>query len=434
MALSTTSASSTYNSLLPRADADDVATDRHAPAPREATTPHSERLSPPENALAPTPTPRTGEESLDPTERRILVVEENPATRRDLRFLLQARGYEVFETGGTTEALKLLEAVRPDLVLLGAAQSPSDDFENCRRLKATEALAEAPIIFLVEEADGWSATEGFLAGASDYIAKPIRVREALSRIEKHLGVRKLLQARGREIAELHSLHRTRDRVLRLASHDLRNSMNSIGDLAEMLSEDQFGKVSAEQKKVLSWITAAASGVTDLVEDLEAIASIESAGPPTKRTTQRLSEVAQTTVRLAHGTAAKKEQTLHLTVESEPAALSFDRNQVRRVIENLVSNAIKFSPPTSRIDLRLRQVADGIRLEVLDQGPGVPIEEQAHLFNEFSLTSVRPTAGERSTGLGLYIARQIITHHAGEIGMHNRPEGGACFHFTLPTQS
>ncbi len=364
-------------------------------------------------------------------DTRILVVESHVASRRELSDLLNSRGYEVIESGTGEEVLSLADSLRPDLILIAATPGESDCFEICRQIKAMESLTEVPVIFLVDDAETWNATAGFLAGASDFIAKPIREREAISRIEKHLKVCRLLRSRSEQIDELDSLNQAKDRVLRMTSHELRNTMSNITDLAEMITTEEFGSLTDEQKKALGWITSAAEGVREMVNDLQAIVSIDSERDEARFSSQKISEVAQTTVRLAQGTAAKKQLSLSLNIKTEPPPSAFDRNQIRRVIENFISNAIKFSSSGGSVRVLVDSTEEQARIEVHDEGPGVPENEQTRLFNEFCFTSARPTAGETSTGLGLYICRQIVAQHGGEIGMYNRPEGGACFFFSLP---
>ncbi|MEO5958551.1 MAG: ATP-binding protein, partial [Opitutaceae bacterium] len=105
--------------------------------------------------------------------------------------------------------------------------------------------------------------------------------------------------------------------------------------------------------------------------------------------------------------------------------------MKQVVDNLLSNAVKYSPPGSAIAADLRMEANGAwRFSVKDQGPGIPAAERHKLFQEFGRLSVQPTAGEKSTGLGLAICRRIVEAHAGTIGADNLPDRGAEFHVTF----
>jgi signal transduction histidine kinase len=115
----------------------------------------------------------------------------------------------------------------------------------------------------------------------------------------------------------------------------------------------------------------------------------------------------------------------------------DAARIRQVIDNLLSNAVKYSPPGSHVTVRVEQVqspAPAAVLSVRDQGPGIPDAERGRLFQDFGRLSVKPTGGEKSTGLGLAICRKIVEAHRGHIEAVNQPAGGCVFSFHLPIAS
>ena len=115
-------------------------------------------------------------------------------------------------------------------------------------------------------------------------------------------------------------------------------------------------------------------------------------------------------------------------------LSVDKNTMIQVIDNFISNAIKFSPPDSRVDIGTDNMDSEIRFWVRDQGPGISREDQELLFGEFQTLGTKPTGGEKSTGLGLAIAKKIINLHEGHVGVSSELGKGCTFYFTLPTNS
>jgi signal transduction histidine kinase len=371
--------------------------------------------------------------AIDLANCRILVVEDSPLTRRKLRFLLQHKGYQVFEARSGEEALWLAPECRPDLILLDVMLDGINGFETCRRLKRMPSLLEVPVIFLTGKSETQDIVEGFEAGASDYIAKPFRPAEAFPRIQTHLKVRLLSDFRRQNIEQLRSLNQAKDRFLRMASHDLRNPLSAICGLTEMMAEESFGELNDEQKEILSSIGTAADGMAALLRDLLEISSLEKEKEECSFSRQSLSEVAQSVVHLAKAPARKKGIEVVMHTDGSNFEGDFDKNQIRRVLENLVSNAIKFSPFNTVVTVDLARRAETLEVRVSDAGSGVPETEQHLLFKEFSRTSVRPTNGEESTGLGLSICRKIVQSHGGEIGMENLPQGGACFSFQLPRE-
>jgi len=386
-------------------------------------------LPPQENKIPASPAVKDG--PLDLSGCRLLIVDDSPLTRRKLRFLLERQGYEIFEARSGEEALWLAPECHPDLILLDVMLDGMNGFETCRRLKENPAMEEIPVIFLTGKTDTQDIVTGFQAGACDYIGKPFKPQEALPRIRTHLNVRLLSDFRRKHIEELHTVNRAKDRLLRIASHDLRNPLSAIRGLSEMLEEHSFGALNDEQREIVTSIRSATEGMMELLTDLLELSTLEGDKMRIDFSEQSIVEVAQNVVNLCKVPGRKKSIGVSLEVAHAPERSTFDKNQIRRVIENLVSNAIKFSPCDREVTVWIGTTENAVQIEVRDQGPGIPEAEHSALFKEFSRTSVQPTAGEQSTGLGLSICRKIVRCHGGDISMHNRPEGGACFTFTLP---
>jgi signal transduction histidine kinase len=106
--------------------------------------------------------------------------------------------------------------------------------------------------------------------------------------------------------------------------------------------------------------------------------------------------------------------------------------LRQVVDNLISNAVKYSPPGSRVTVTVETSGDsGWRINVADEGPGITPADRKKLFKDFARLSARPTGGEKSIGLGLAISRRVVEAHGGKIGVDSEPGRGANFWFTLP---
>ena len=131
-------------------------------------------------------------------------------------------------------------------------------------------------------------------------------------------------------------------------------------------------------------------------------------------------------------AKKKNINIRLDTSEKEIFIPFDEHYLSEVINNLLTNAIKFSNPKSEIIIRVSKTKNNtVKTEVIDQGQGIPVSEQTKLFNYFQKTSVQPTNGESSTGLGLAIAKKIVNEHKGQIGVESKPTKGSNFHFELP---
>ena len=131
----------------------------------------------------------------------------------------------------------------------------------------------------------------------------------------------------------------------------------------------------------------------------------------------------------HATA--KQQTIHFESETTPIVVQVDSGVMVQVLENLVSNAVKYSPPGKEIFVRLKQHPQGARVEVQDQGPGLSAEDQKKLFGKFARLSAKPTGGEHSTGLGLSIVKKMVEAMSGRVWCESQLGQGATFIVEFP---
>jgi len=233
--------------------------------------------------------------------------------------------------------------------------------------------------------------------------------------------------------ELVQLNRLKNDFLGMAAHDIRNPAAAIGGYAEILLHDAPEDLLREHRRMLERIGALASEISVLLEGLLDVAVIEAGAFTLNVESLALDGFLREVEERNHLLAESKGSCL--TVESSGGEIvRFDPLRIHQVLGNLIGNAVKFSPAGSSVRVEARVAAGGVTLAVRDEGPGIPPEEQARLFEVYSKTSIRPTAGERSTGLGLAICRKIVEAHGGSIGVESRPGAGSTFRFTLPRAS
>jgi signal transduction histidine kinase len=170
---------------------------------------------------------------------------------------------------------------------------------------------------------------------------------------------------------------------------------------------------------------------DLLNELLDISIIESGEMRLDLTPTNIADIVHDAVFLNGLTAARKQMKIACRPFKPSRPLHIDSRKIRQVIDNLLSNAIKFSPPGTTITVVFSEDGPSQTISVRDQGPGIPDGEMNMLFTSFGKTSVKPTAGEKSTGLGLAICRKIVEAHRGTVTASNLPEGGASFQITFP---
>lgn len=226
--------------------------------------------------------------------------------------------------------------------------------------------------------------------------------------------------------ELQRLNSEKNQLLGMAAHDLRTPLSAIvGYTGVVLGSSRLGPLSDEQRLLLQRSAKAASYMLDLINNLLDVAAIESGSLQLNWSTCGLGEIASESIELTRILAQEKSITIDWDDQPGPP-LPCDRQKIQQVILNLLGNAVKFSPRDTRIRVETRAKS----FAVTDQGPGIPKAEQGRLFQLFSKTSVRPTAGESSSGLGLAISRRIIQAHGGTLEVESQEGQGSTFRFTL----
>lgn len=232
-------------------------------------------------------------------------------------------------------------------------------------------------------------------------------------------------------SELSRLNDQKNQLLGMAAHDLRNPLEVILTYSEFLLEEAAPRLDRDQVAFIETIRSSSDFMLHLVEDLLDLAKIESGRLELDLARVDLAEVVGRNVAMNQVLAAKKGIEIGLRSADGPFPMLIDPPKIEQVLNNLIGNAVKFSPPGSTVEVRLSREDGRVVVAVADQGPGVPPDELDRLFRPFERTRVRSTAGEKSTGLGLAIVKRIVEGHRGEIRVESGPAGGSTFVVMLP---
>jgi len=228
---------------------------------------------------------------------------------------------------------------------------------------------------------------------------------------------------------LEKLYREKSDIIGLIAHDLRAPLAAALELV--------GEITAtpdDRKNVVETATLLAGSHRQMLELTQALLDIESIESGTMRTKEGSADLAAlfADLQLAHATDIRT-KSLHIGINLPAGRLAW-RGPVlllQRVAENLFSNAVKYTPHGGRVTLAARQEADGLRLRVSDNGPGIPPDQRDRLFEKFATAGTMPTGGEAVHGLGLYLAQCCARHAGGTIRYEDTPGGGATFVLELP---
>ncbi|MBW4696752.1 MAG: hybrid sensor histidine kinase/response regulator [Aphanocapsa lilacina HA4352-LM1] len=349
---------------------------------------------------------------------RILVVDDLPDNIALVQFLLASEGYEIETASSGAECLDRVYKNSPDLVLLDVMMPGMDGYEVTRRLKADGHLPFLPIL-LVTASDRPSAALGLDAGADEFIRKPIEPDELLAR------VRSLLRLK-RSISERDSIARQREDFVARLAHDLRTPLVAADRMFNLLGQGALGPMQPSMAEAIEIMARSNSNLLALVRTLLDVYRYEAGAKKLHFQPVDVIELMQQVCDELAPLAAEKHLELSAQLETAPKVLA-DRLELRRVLTNLLGNALKFTDQGG-VTVRSR-LGDGgcVHLDFCDTGPGIAAEEQAYLFRRFA----QGRHSKEGSGMGLHLSRQIVEAHGGTLSLTSAPGTGSIFTVTLP---
>lgn len=362
---------------------------------------------------------------------KILVVDDNDANRLFAQTALEDEGYEVLLAADGAEAVEAFRTKNPDCVLLDVRMPGEDGFAVCAKMRALPEGATTPVLFLTALRDVETFDRAQLAGADDFLTKPVRPSELITRVHTALRFRQL-GAERKELAEL--VKRQRDELYRVSLqkemlssfvvHDLKNPVNAIDLHAQLLLHERSASESV--KEAASEIRAATRQLTRLIMNLLDVAkSAEGRLVPT-RAPCNVKALIEAIVRDAELDAKTRDVTLQTSLASLTAAV--DPDLLQRTVANLLENAIRHSPPRSQVSVTLETGAGSagagaLTLRVADRGVGVPAAMRERIFDRFVQVDEAPVSSSRQgRGLGLTFCKLAVEAHDGQIWVEDGAPG------------
>jgi signal transduction histidine kinase len=256
--------------------------------------------------------------------------------------------------------------------------------------------------------------------------------EALARqVTMQLELRAARETLSDRNTELERLHKENNQLAGMVAHDLRNPLQVIDGYGKLMLHGIIGPISDGQKTALEAVTRNCAFMLSLVNELLSLSHLNSGILDLDLIETDMARLVSANVELNRLLAVPKLIQIDLDVEKDLPHIRVDAFKIEQVLNNLISNAIKFSYPDTRIRVSLKKIGAFLQVEVSDQGQGIPDAEQARLFTPFGKTSVKSTGGETSTGLGLAIAKRMIEGHRGTIEVRSRSGEGSTFTINLP---
>jgi two-component system sensor histidine kinase/response regulator len=362
--------------------------------------------------------------STEKFSARILVVDDQESNLRALETMLSKSGFQTVAVTRGDDALPRIMAEPVDLVLLDALMPGTDGFEVCRRIRAKPELAEIPIIFLSAADEKAFIVRALEAGAVDYVTKPFNQSELISRVRTHLAL-KQTRDHLRRVAE------DKDELLGILTHDLKNHLGGMQMSAQLLHDRASELTEPRLTRMSTNILNASNQMFSFVKEFLANTAADR-GYLLNIEVVSLATAASSAVQRYSEACLRKSIVIQEDLPEETPLVMADQRSLDQVIDNLVSNAVKFSPPEKTIWVSIAATEDGmVEFRIRDEGPGFDAEDHAIMFARYQRLSAKPTAGEPSTGLGLSIAKRHAASMNGQLICESEPGKGATFILRLP---
>ncbi len=362
-------------------------------------------------------------------EFKILIVDDNTQNLSILGNILMAGNYSVQIAQNGKQCINLAHKKQPDLILLDINMPEMSGFEVCEYLKNNTQTAAIPIIFLTAYTETDSVVKGFSLGAVDYVTKPFREKELLSRVKTHLELKRAHEKLKEQNDILEALNSTKDKLFSIIAHDLRSPVGLMMNLFEILPNHSFSEEKF-QSIIKSEINLAKSTYF-LLENLLNWARHNMGEIKFEPNNANLIDIINEVLKVLKTQANQKN--IDLSVDYRGNCYAFaDKNMLLLIIRNLLTNAIKFTPEKGDITIRVNDEDNNrVKISVIDNGEGIAKENIRKILNQDEFYSTYGTNNESGSGLGLKLVKGFIEKNNSELIIDSEPGKGSCFSFILP---
>jgi two-component system, sensor histidine kinase and response regulator len=303
-----------------------------------------------------------------------------------------------------------------------------DGYVVCGRLKADPKLSDIPVIFLSALNDVMDKVKAFQMGGIDYIAKPFQIEEVRARIETHLKLRRQRRLLEENYEKLRQLESLRDNLVHMIVHDMRTPLTIIHGVHEILEKFDGGNLSSDGAQRLKVAMRRTEDLIELVNSLLDVSKLESGKMQLKK---KEFDIVRLIQKVASSTADASPKHIITPILPETEVEIFgDEVIIGRIIHNIITNAIKYSPEGTEIRIEIQFTDSAIRVSIQDQGPGILPEYHSKIFDKFFQIENR----KNSTGLGLTFCKLAVEAHGGDIGVESKVGIGSTFWFVLPKKA
>lgn len=370
------------------------------------------------------PVPAREPHGIDPRPL-ILIVDDNEQNRALAQTTLEEEGHRTRVATGGAEALRAFDEDPPDCVLLDVRMPGVDGLTVCRAIRNREVGADTPILFLTALRDVETFDDALAAGGDDFLTKPMRPTELIVRVQAALKLRRLTSENRGHYETIRSqrdammrLQLQKEELMAFVVHDLKNPVSTLDLHAQLLLRDK--SLSASSQESARAIRNEASLLLRQINTLLDLSKSDETDLAGAKVPVNVAELVADVQRSFALRAATKQVALVVDIADDLLVLA-DRDLFRRVLENLLDNALRHAPHDTGVTIDAARVQDRVVLRVADQGLGIPEHMHQKVFERFvQAEDVRAVKG--SYGLGLAFCKLAVEHQSGHIWIEESNPG------------
>ena len=354
---------------------------------------------------------------------KVLIIDDNYDNILLAMALLKKLDLELSYALSGAEGLELVRKDMPDVILLDVMMPEIDGIEVCKIIKDNPITRDISIIFVSAKAEIDSVVSALGAGGVDYITKPFRQPELIARLKTHLQISLAQKTVKAQNHLLEKLNKEKDQLMQITAHDLKNPLAGVLSVLEELTDiDSVNELQEHITNAKYGISSAMSIIYDLID----VYALENGKIRYNDEIFDVNTVLKNCINSHKLKANFKNISFTVSLSNDSLYVEIDKHKFSRILDNIISNALKFSSNNSEIIITTTIDNGYSVISIKDEGPGIQLEENSLLFQKFTTLSAQPTANENSTGLGLFIVKTLTLAMNGTIECQSNPGQGTTF--------
>ena len=375
-------------------------------------------------------TVETLEGKINRSDYKILIVDDVVSNVLLLKILLTNEKFQVCTANNGTTCIEMARKEHPDLILLDVMMPDMNGFDTATVLKKEEGTKDIPIIFLTALNTPQDLVHGFQVGASDFLTKPFNKEELVMRVTQQISLVAAKRIIEKQNQELRATLTNRDKMYSVIAHDLRSPMASIRMVLNLVVASASPEtVGPELYTLLDQANRESEEVHDLLDNLLKWTKSQTGRLTVVKQDLDLNDIIPGVVEIFEAIAYTKRIKLDLKKTEAPLVVNADNDMLKTVVRNFLSNAIKFSPEDSSIEIIMATEGDMAKVSVRDHGVGIAADRIENIFHKGETTY--GTGGEEGSGLGLQLCQDFARKNGGDCTVESVEGEGSTFSVLIP---